>query len=155
MKWVLASIAAVLAIAAAGANACEVGGRLQHPVAGEIYKKFGFVEHPLLHTTLLHSGLDYRGAVGAPVIAAEAGTVVVAGREGGYGNYVRIDHGNGLQTSYGHLNKIEVKQGQCVGRGEIVGSIGQTGISTGPHLHFEVLRDDRFVNPISLLPERS
>ena len=107
-------------------------------------------------------GLDYRGAGGEPVSAAEAGTVVAADRfneetkgEAGYGNYVRIDHGNGLQTAYAHLLNFNVKAGQCVSKGEVIGNLGNSGVSTEPHLHFEVIQNGRFADPSPLLPGRS
>jgi murein DD-endopeptidase MepM/ murein hydrolase activator NlpD len=149
-------LAALLLTFSAPARACDgASGSLQHPAQGEIYRKYGFVEHPLLHTTRLHAGIDYRGPLGQPVIAAEAGTIVTASREGGYGNYIRIDHGNGLQTSYSHLTRIGAREGQCISKGEVIGTIGQTGLATEPHLHFEILKDTRFVDPLALLPARS
>jgi murein DD-endopeptidase MepM/ murein hydrolase activator NlpD len=153
MKYFCLAVAAALALLSAQVRACDTGGdNLVHPARGGIYRKFGYVKHPLLNVTRLHSGVDYRGRTGARIIAAEAGTVVVAGRQGGYGNYVRIDHGNGLHTTYAHLRRIKVKPGQCVAKGETIGSIGHTGITKGPHLHFEILRDDRFLDPSGLLP---
>lgn len=155
MTSILILVAAALAPLSMGAAACDRGDGFQHPVSGEIYSPFGYRRHPLLKTMRLHSGLDYRERVGAPVVAAESGTVVAANFEGGYGKYVRIDHGNGMQTSYAHLLKIDVKLGQCVSKGETIGSVGQTGLSSEPHLHFEILRDNRFVDPAALLPVRS
>jgi murein DD-endopeptidase MepM/ murein hydrolase activator NlpD len=154
MKFAFVALAGLIAASSTPIQACETGNQLQHPAQGEIYAKFGYPENPLVHTARLHSGLDYKGAVGDPVAAAEAGTVAAAGREGGYGNYVRIDHGNGLQTAYAHLLSYKVKPGQCVGKGEAIGSLGNSGLSTGPHLHFEVLRDDRFVDPCLLFADR-
>jgi murein DD-endopeptidase MepM/ murein hydrolase activator NlpD len=152
LLWILLSVLA----ASCAANACDMGGgSLAHPAQGEIYKQFGYMRHPLLNTTRLHTGIDYRGQLGTPVPAAGAGTVVAAAREGGYGNFVPIDHGNGLQTSYAHLREIEVKPGQCIGKGEIVGGIGETGLATEPHLHFEIMRDNHFVDPMGLLPART
>ena len=81
--------------------------------------------------------------------------IAIAGSEGGYGNYVRIDHGNGLRTAYGHLQNFNVKAGECVSKGQVIGGIGQTCISTGLHLHFEVLKDGRFIDPANALPSRS
>ena|SRR5947209_6863571 len=154
ISWILS--AAILVSISAGAQACDkTNGSLQHPASGEIYKTFGYVTHPILKRTRLHSGIDYSGPTGGQVVAADGGTVVVAGREGAYGNYVRIDHGNGMQTSYAHMDKIGVKQGDCVARGADIGTIGQTGVSSGPHLHFEILQNSRFVDPIPRLPARS
>ena len=162
MKPASIVLAGLLAVFATGADACETGGRLQHPAQGEIYRKFGYAAHPLLKTVRLHAGLDYRGAGGEPVSAAEAGTVVAADRfneetkgEAGYGNYVRIDHGNGLQTAYAHLLNFNVKAGQCVSKGEVIGNLGNSGVSTEPHLHFEVIQNGRFADPSPLLPGRS
>jgi murein DD-endopeptidase MepM/ murein hydrolase activator NlpD len=150
-------VAVILFVAAfTGARACEMSGTsLQHPAPGEIDKTFGYYTHPILKTTRLHPGLDYRGAMGDPVVAAESGIVVQARREGGYGNYVRIDHGNGLHTAYAHLATIAVKVGDCVHKGTAVGTVGQTGIASSTHLHFELIENNRFVDPITRLPARS
>jgi murein DD-endopeptidase MepM/ murein hydrolase activator NlpD len=152
MKFAILALAGLFAALPGHLEACDTGNRLRHPAQGEIYGKFGYREHPLLHVLRLHTGLDYRGAIGDPVAAAEGGTVAVADREGGYGNYVRIDHGNGLQTAYAHLASYNVKPGQCVSKDELIGSVGNSGVSTEPHLHFEVLQNSRFIDPISLLP---
>ncbi len=154
MKPVAIVLSSIFALYSAGLAACEVGKHLQHPAQGQIYRKFGLTKDPVLKTVHLHSGLDYKGAVGDAVSAAEAGTVVVANNEGGYGNYVRIDHGNGMQTAYGHLQNFSVKPGQCVSKGEVIGSLGNSGISTGPHLLFEVIQDNELVDPSPLLPIR-
>ena len=152
MKFAAIALAGLFAASSARLLACDTGSQLRHPARGEMYAKFGYRENPLVHAARFHPGVDYKGATGDPVTAAEAGTVTFAGREGGYGNYVRIDHGNGLQTAYAHLASYKVKPGQCVSKDEVIGTVGNTGISTGPHLHFEVLQDGRFVDPSSLLP---
>src|SRR5665213_4589329 len=85
----------------------------------------------------MHTGLDMRGDIGEPAHATADGRVTIAGREGGYGNMIEINHGNGLATRYGHLSEIDVKVGQTVRIGDIIGRIGSTGRSTGPHLHYE------------------
>ncbi|WP_239140448.1 M23 family metallopeptidase [Actinoplanes campanulatus] len=95
----------------------------------------------------LHAGVDLAAAHGAPVVAAGAGTVVSAGPNGGYGNAILIDHGNGYLTNYGHLSVIGVEVGQVVKAGEHIGNEGSTGNSTGPHLHFEV-HEGHFQNPL-------
>jgi murein DD-endopeptidase MepM/ murein hydrolase activator NlpD len=153
MKFVVIALAGLLAASPAQLLACDTGSQLRHPAQGEIVSKFGYRKDSLGHL-LLHSGLDYLGAVGDPVAAAAAGTVIVAGREGGYGNYVRIDHGNGLQTAYAHLANYKVKPGQCVSQDEAIGGLGNSGVSTGPHLHFEILQNHKFVDPGSVLPDR-
>jgi murein DD-endopeptidase MepM/ murein hydrolase activator NlpD len=154
MKFATLVLAGLFAASPAQLLACDTGGQLRHPAQGEIYAKFGFRKHPLLHTVRLHSGVDYKGAIGDAVAAAGSGTVAVASRKGGYGNYVRIDHGNDLQTAYAHLASYKVKPGQCVSKDEVIGSVGDTGLSTEPHLHFEVLQNGRFIDPSSLLPDQ-
>jgi murein DD-endopeptidase MepM/ murein hydrolase activator NlpD len=154
MKFAFLAVAGLFAASEARLEACEGAKQLQHPAQGEVYRDFGYTKDPLLQTVRLHSGLDYKGAIGDPIVAASAGTVAAAGREGGYANYVRIDHGNGLQTAYAHLLSYKVKPGQCVSKDEIIGSLGNSGLSTGPHLHFEILQDNKFVDPSSILPHR-
>lgn len=95
----------------------------------------------------MHSGTDFRAPSGAPVKAAGAGTVVAAGWNGGYGRMVDIDHGNGIVTRYAHMKKITVRKGQKVRAGVIVGKVGSSGRPTGSHLHYEVRRRGRPVNP--------
>ncbi len=153
MKPARIVILGFLAIFPATAEACETGSQFQRPAKGEIYRRFGKQKHPVLGVVRMHTGFDYRGASGEPVAAAEAGTVVSAGREGGYGNYVRIDHGDGLMTAYAHMSRFSVKTGQCVGKGEVIGTIGATGIASEPHLHFEVIEKGQFTDPGPLLPK--
>lgn len=101
----------------------------------------------------LHQAIDIARAIGTPVKAADNGYVVVAGwSNAGYGNYIVIDHGNGYQTLYGHLSRIFVKPGDVVTQGAVIGNMGSTGNSTGPHLHFEVIKRGIHVNPRSFLP---
>src|SRR5258708_40275058 len=99
----------------------------------------------------LHAGIDLRGEFGEPVRATATGRVSIAGREGGYGNMVEITHGNGLATRYGHLSQIDVKMGQGVRIGEVIGRIGSTGRSTGPHLHYETRINGEAVAPQKFL----
>lgn len=111
---------------------------------------FGGRTHPILGTWKKHEGLDYSAVTGTPVMAAGDGMVVRAGRSGGYGNLVEIRHANGIITRYGHLLRIDVRVGQRVRQEERVGAVGSTGLSTGPHLHYEfrvagVARDPRSV----------
>jgi murein DD-endopeptidase MepM/ murein hydrolase activator NlpD len=108
---------------------------------------FGVRRDPFTGRAAMHPGLDIRGAYGAPIYAAGPGTVIYARRMSGYGNLVEIDHGNGLVTRYGHMSAIRAKLGQHVAAGQIIGAIGSTGRSTGPHLHFEVRINGRAVNP--------
>src|SRR5665213_2668774 len=99
----------------------------------------------------MHTGLDMRGDIGEPAHATADGKVTIAGRDGGYGNMVEIDHGNGFSTRYGHLSKIDVKVGQNVRIGETIGEIGSTGRSTGPHLHYETRVNGQAVDPQKFL----
>ena len=108
---------------------------------------FGYRSDPFTGEAALHSGLDFRGPMGAPIHAAADGTVSFAGTKAGYGNCLEISHGNGMVTRYAHMSAYRARVGQAVAAGDVVGAIGNTGRSTGPHLHFEVRIDDRAVNP--------
>ncbi|MDE2301454.1 MAG: M23 family metallopeptidase [Sphingomonadales bacterium] len=108
---------------------------------------FGYRLDPFTHGAAFHPGLDFRGPIGTPILAAARGTVIFAGQRSGYGNCVEIDHGGGLVTRYAHMSAFRAHQGERVAAGEVIGAIGSTGRSTGPHLHFEVRIDDRPVNP--------
>ena len=108
---------------------------------------FGFRVDPFTGGGAFHAGLDFRGPIGAPILAAAAGTVSFTGVKQGYGNCVEISHGKGLLTRYAHMSRIEARVGEAVGPGKVIGAIGSTGRSTGPHLHFEVRIDDRPVDP--------
>ena len=108
---------------------------------------FGYRRDPFDGSAAMHAGLDFRGPIGAPVYAAAKGKVSFAGTRSGYGNCLEISHGNGLMTRYAHMSAFRAKVGQEVEAGDIVGAIGSTGRSTGPHLHFEVRINDRAVNP--------
>jgi murein DD-endopeptidase MepM/ murein hydrolase activator NlpD len=154
MKYVIIMLATALTCST-DSWSCESGRTLQHPSPGEIFRRFGYAKHPLLKTLRLHAGWDYQGKEGDPVFAAESGTVAMAGVQGGYGNYVRIDHGKDLETVYAHLQNIDVKPGKCVSKGQVVGTVGSTGLVTRPHLHFEILQDRQFTDPSKLLSDRS
>lgn len=108
---------------------------------------FGFRADPFTGSGAFHPGLDFRGPYGAPIYAAAPGRVVFAGQRSGYGNCIEVDHGNGLITRYAHMSAFRAHIGQSVTGGQIIGAIGSTGRSTGPHLHFEVRINDRPVNP--------
>lgn len=101
-----------------------------------------------------HPGIDIAVDFGTPVYASGAGTVEQAGWNGGYGRYVRIDHGNGYESAYGHMSGLTVTAGQRVAKGEIIGFAGSTGYSTGPHIHYEVLADGQNVDPYYMLKTR-
>jgi murein DD-endopeptidase MepM/ murein hydrolase activator NlpD len=126
---------------------------VRKPVPGEIEmtSPFGVRMDPFLHRPAMHTGLDMRGETGEPVHATASGRVTSASRDGGYGNMVEINHGNGFATRYGHLSEIDVKVGQVVHIGEVIGKIGSTGRSTGPHLHYETRIDGEAVDPQKFL----
>ncbi len=108
---------------------------------------FGYRSDPFTGSGAFHAGLDFRGPVGAPIYAAAKGTVTFAGIRQGYGNCVEISHGNGLVTRYAHMSAFRAHVGEKVDAGAVIGAIGNSGRSTGPHLHFEVRINDRAVNP--------
>lgn len=114
---------------------------------GKVSSKFGIRFHPVLHVYRLHAGCDIGSPVGTPIHAAADGIVVMAQVTGGYGNATVIDHGNSLATLYGHQSKILVTPGQLVKQGDVIGLVGNTGLSTGPHLHFETRIKGSPVNP--------
>lgn len=117
-----------------------LGGRgtLAAPVPGApLTSHFGPRSHPVLGTTRMHDGVDFGAPSGTPIRTAAAGTVVFAGTRGGYGNTVLVDHGNSLATLYAHQSEVYVAQGMPVTAGQVIGAVGSTGMSTGPHLHFE------------------
>ena len=128
----------------------ERRGQMGMPVAGRISSGFGFRAHPILGFLRLHKGLDIAAPHGTPVHAAIDGVVGFAGRNAGYGNYVKLAHGSGITSGYGHLSRIAVSAGTRVRRGELIGWVGSTGLSTGPHLHWEVWRNGVPVNPRSI-----
>jgi murein DD-endopeptidase MepM/ murein hydrolase activator NlpD len=126
---------------------------VRRPLAGEpdTTSGFGVRMDPFLRSLAMHTGLDFRGNIGDPVRATAAGKVVTAGWSGGYGKMVEIDHGNGLATRYGHLSAIDVVEGQTIRIGQVVGRLGTTGRSTGPHLHYETRIDGDAVDPQKFL----
>ncbi len=113
-----------------------------------ITSRFGARMDPFLGEPAIHTGVDFRSPMGYPARVTADGTVTMAEYNGGYGNMVEVDHGNGITTRYGHLSKIEVKVGQVVSKGAIIGRTGSTGRSTGPHLHYEVRVDGEAIDPM-------
>ena len=128
----------------------ERRGFMGMPVAGRITSSFGYRMHPLLGYLKMHKGLDIGAPYGAPIFAALDGVVQGAGRSGGYGNFVKLVHGGGLASGYGHMSRIAVARGQHVRQGQVIGYVGSTGLSTGPHLHWEVWRNGQTINPRSI-----
>lgn len=108
---------------------------------------FGYRRDPFNGQGAMHAGIDFKGAIGSPIFAAADGRVTFAGWKAGYGQAIEISHGNGMLTRYAHLSRIDVRVGQPVAAGATIGGLGNTGRSTGPHLHFEVRINDRAVNP--------
>jgi murein DD-endopeptidase MepM/ murein hydrolase activator NlpD len=135
-------------------NGDGVGGEqsqgMRMPVNGRVTSGFGSRFHPILGYVRMHAGLDLAAAYGSPIVAAADGRVVSAGWSGGYGNLVRITHAGGIQTMYGHMSRIITSRDAVVRQGQLIGYVGSTGLSTGPHLHYEVLKDGRPVNPLSV-----
>jgi murein DD-endopeptidase MepM/ murein hydrolase activator NlpD len=115
------------------------------PVAGTLTSGFG------QRWGRMHEGIDVAAGAGTPIAAAAAGTVIVAGWNGGYGNMVVVDHGGGISTGYAHMSSTSVSVGQSVGQGTVVGGMGTTGSSTGVHLHFEVRVNGAATNPLGYL----
>ncbi len=128
---------------------------MRRPVRGEdvrLTSGFGMRFHPLLNEKRMHTGVDWATTPGTPVLAAGNGTIEEVGRKGQYGNYVRIRHANGYQTAYGHLSRFAegAAAGVKVRQGQIIAFVGSTGLSSGPHVHFEVLVNNQFVDPLSI-----
>lgn len=113
--------------------------------------RFGMRLNPVLNQVRLHAGVDLRAAIGDPVHATSGGVVMSAGWQGAYGLAVRIDHGKGVETRYAHLSRLNVAPGQTIKPGDVIGFVGSTGRSTGPHLHYEVRRNGHAVDPSSTL----
>lgn len=114
---------------------------------GYVSSRYGRRVDPFTGQLVFHRGLDFSAAQGTPVLATAAGRVSRAARHGSLGNLVEVDHGNGVVTRYGHLQEFNVRKGQWISRGEAIGSVGNTGRSTAPHVHYEVIREGRTENP--------
>ena len=128
----------------------ESKGTLSRPVNGPVTSGFGPRRHPILGYMRMHAGLDFKAGYGQPIFAVTDGVVAFAGRNGGYGNFVRLNHSGGLASGYGHMSRIAARPGSKVRRGQIIGYVGSTGLSTGPHLHYELYRNGRAVNATSM-----
>jgi len=122
------------------------------PTAGWLTSQFSRSRfHPILHTSRAHEGIDVVAALGSPIVAPAAGRVIKAERESGYGLMVQIDHGNGLVTTYAHILRIAVSVGQRVTRGQLIATVGNSGLSTGPHLHYEIQLHGKSVDPLTFV----
>ena len=138
-------------IAAARGVAGRGTGQMIFPTGGRITSRFGTRTHPVLGYRRFHAGIDFGASSGTPVNAADSGRVIFSGWYGGYGNAVIIDHGGGITTLYGHNSRLLVSEGQTVQQGQAIAAVGSTGLSTGPHLHFEVRRNGNPVDPLGFL----
>lgn len=132
-------------------RAARASGKMVYPSQGVITSHFGSRYHPVLGYSRFHAGTDFGAATGEPIQAAETGIVIFAGWYGGYGNAVILDHGGGMTTLYGHASRLYVSEGETVKKGDAIAAIGSTGLSTGPHLHFEVRRNGEPVDPMNYL----
>jgi len=121
------------------------------PVEGVITSRFGLRSDPFHGKTRHHKGLDIAAPTGTPIHPVRPGTVVSSGERGGYGNVVVLDHGDGTTSLYAHCHELKVKKGDKVGHGDVIATVGSTGRSTGPHLHLEVHRDGKAVDPMAEL----
>ncbi|HET9356431.1 MAG TPA: M23 family metallopeptidase [Sphingomicrobium sp.] len=137
-------------------NAATIGAERQDdkamawPVDAPITSRFGLRVHPILRFARMHRGMDFGARWGTPIHAAADGQVVKAGWAGGYGRQVRLAHGEGMATSYSHMSSMAVEPGSYVQRGQLIGYVGSSGLSTGPHLHYEVYRGGVAVDPLSV-----
>ncbi|MGF1535048.1 MAG: murein hydrolase activator EnvC family protein [Elainellaceae cyanobacterium] len=136
---------------AAGQGIVLGTGQMIFPTNGRVTSRFGWRVHPILGSRRFHSGIDFGASQGTPIRAADAGRVLFAGWYGGYGRAVVINHGDGITTLYGHASRVYVSEGETVTRGQAIAAVGSTGLSTGPHLHFEVRRNGAPVNPAAYL----
>ncbi len=124
-------------------------GRWLMPIAGgRVGSRYGMRFHPILHRWRMHSGVDVGAGSGTPIRAAERGLVIYAGYRRGYGNTIMVDHGGGVVTLYAHCSRLVGPVGQMVARGQTIAYVGSTGLSTGPHVHFEVRRNGKPVDPL-------
>ncbi|MGD1855831.1 MAG: murein hydrolase activator EnvC family protein [Leptolyngbyaceae cyanobacterium] len=126
-------------------------GQMSFPTAGQITSRFGSRLHPVLGYRRFHAGIDFGASHGTAIVAADSGKVIFSGWYGGYGNSVIVDHGSGLTTLYAHASRLTVREGQAVSKGQTIAAVGSTGLSTGPHLHFEVRRNGSPVDPLGFL----
>ena len=131
-------------------GAGEERSGLARPVPGAISSGFGMRRHPILGYRRMHAGMDFRARRGTPIVAVTDGRVVSAGRAGGCGMTVKIDHPGNLATRYCHMSRMAVRSGEYVKRGQVIGYVGSTGLSTGPHLHYEMYRNGKAINPASV-----
>jgi len=140
------------AVALAGASASGGGGSMSWPTSGPVTSGFGPRNINVSGSSRNHQGIDISANTGTPIVSARAGTVIYAGTRGGYGQTVMVNHGDGVVTLYAHMSWIGVSKGATVGQGGTIGHVGSTGVSSGPHLHFEVRVGGVAQNPLGFLP---
>jgi murein DD-endopeptidase MepM/ murein hydrolase activator NlpD len=128
-----------------------LGTLFKYPARGRLTSRMGFRIDPFTKRRAYHAGIDIANRIGTPVHASQSGKVIFSGYKGTYGKTVILSHQQGYSTVYGHLDKILVKKGQVVRQGDKIGTVGNTGRSTGPHLHFEIHRQRRIIDPLKLL----
>jgi len=144
--------ALILKTAGKSSLSAHGSGTMIWPLRGRITSNYGYRRHPLWGGRHLHTGLDIAAKYGTPISAADNGEVIFSGWWDGYGKAIVIDHGKGTTTVYGHLSRIYKNVGASVTKGQTIGLVGNTGYSTGPHLHFEVRKNGKHTNPIKYLP---
>jgi murein DD-endopeptidase MepM/ murein hydrolase activator NlpD len=145
--WRAATVGLAALASRADVRIPDVSVLTTEPVANSESSGFGWRDDPFRHRAKFHSGTDYRGRHGLPVVAAADGVVTFASWQGGYGNIVYVDHGGGVVTAYAHLSRFRVRVNDAVLAGQPIGAMGATGRTTGPHLHFEVRLDGKPVDP--------
>jgi murein DD-endopeptidase MepM/ murein hydrolase activator NlpD len=146
MKWTIGGRTDWVDTNGAGHKAAVMSS----PVAGHITSGFGVRVHPILRFARFHRGIDFGAGYGAPIVAAADGQVTGAGWAGGYGRQVRLAHGGGIVTTYSHMSRLVAEPGSFVRQGQLIGYVGSSGLSTGPHLHYEVYRNGTPVNPLGV-----
>lgn len=164
MKFTVPTIAATIILVTAGGGwACEMSQQSGLPITSRkplladearLGAGFGVRRHPVLGHRSMHTGIDWVAPSGSPVVAAGPGRIAAAGTDGSYGQRVIIDHGSNWQTVYAQLASIDVRSGDCVVTGTVIGTVGASGLATGPHLHFEVRHNDQFVDPLTIALEK-
>lgn len=128
-------------------EASQSSDNLQRPVPGTVSSNYGMRIHPILGYGRMHRGMDFKAGYGTPILAVQTGYIEYAGWRGGYGKHVELKHGGGLSTTYSHMSKIVVSNNQLVQQGQVIGYVGSTGLSTGPHLHYELLKNGVAIDP--------
>ena len=150
VRWTAGGQAKWIDAASADNPAPIVSSGMAWPVAGRITSYFGYRYHPILHFSRFHAGVDFGASWGSPIVAAADGQVAAAGWAGGYGREVKIAHPGGLMTVYAHMSSIVAEPGAYVRQGQVIGYVGSSGLSTGPHLHYEVWRNGEPINPLGV-----